>query len=143
MSDGGRTMLAAYCSGYNKDDCELNSSASPSDAVNGCQSRSNFTSHVANYELRTCPRPSLRRPHSSSNRYAYPPGTLLVKTIAASICGSDLFGVGGCASSPNWRRPTDLLKAMQGKCGGSGHEAIGRIVDIVPSSSPSSSITTT
>jgi len=30
-----------------------------------------------------------------------------------------------------WRRPTDLLASMREKCGGSGHEAIGEIVDMV------------
>ena len=88
---------------------------------------------IAHYELRSCPIPSL-------NRKDYPPNTILVQTIAASICGSDLFGLGGCASCPEWRRPTALFNAMPGICGGSGHEAIGIIVDMVPSESTSSEL---
>ena len=92
---------------------------------------------VVSYELRTCKRPSLHDIEKSNRDgkkeyYRYPPGTVLIKTIATSICGSDLFGLGGCKSCPNWRRPTDLFAIMQKRCGGSGHEAIGKIVDIVP-----------
>ncbi len=54
--------------------------------------------------------------------------------LAASICGSDLFGLGGCASCPHWRRPTDLLESMRGKMGSLGHEVVGEIVDMVPKS---------
>jgi threonine dehydrogenase-like Zn-dependent dehydrogenase len=102
---------------------------------------------TAHYELRDCPIPSL-------NVKDYPPNTILVRTIAASICGSDLFGLGGCPSypvqqqlkdylggcpsCPEWRRPTALFDAMPEKCGGSGHEAIGIIVDMVPPSSSTS-----
>jgi threonine dehydrogenase-like Zn-dependent dehydrogenase len=85
---------------------------------------------TAHYELRYCPVPSLK---------GYPPNTILVRTIAASICGSDLFGLGGCPSCPEWRRPTSLFDVMPEKCGGSGHEAIGIIVDMIPPSSASSS----
>ena len=77
---------------------------------------------IAHYELRSCPIPSL-------NLKDYPPNTVLVRTIAASICGSDLCGLGGCASCPEWRRPTALFNVMPEICGGSGHEAIGIIVD--------------
>ena len=77
---------------------------------------------IAHYELRTGPIPSL-------NLKDYPPNTILVRTIAASICGSDLCGLGGCASCPEWRRPTALFSAIPEICGGSGHEAIGIIVD--------------
>lgn len=82
---------------------------------------------IAHYELRSRPIPSL-------NFQDYPPNTILVRTIAASICGSDLCGLGGCASCPEWRRPTALFNVMPEICGGSGHEAIGIIVDIATSS---------
>ena len=42
----------------------------------------------AHYELRRCPIPTIK---------GMPPGTILVKSIATSICGSDLCGVGGYA----------------------------------------------
>lgn len=86
---------------------------------------------TAHYELRYCPVPSLK---------GYPPNTILVRTIAASICGSDLFGLGGCPSCPEWRRPTSLFDVMPEKCGGSGHEAIGIIVDMIPPLSSEMSI---
>mmetsp|Transcript_13688 Transcript_13688/g.29405 ORF Transcript_13688/g.29405 Transcript_13688/m.29405 type:complete len:409 (-) Transcript_13688:138-1364(-) len=123
MSDN--TMLAAYCCDYDDDG-------------------QNISRLIANYKLRSCDRPSLKTPllsnnnydnegnNNSSATYRYPPGTVLIQTLAASICGSDLFGLGGCTSCPQWRRPTDLLVSMQGKVGGSGHEAIGKIVDMVP-----------
>lgn len=112
------TMLSAYLR-------RNNSSSSSSDGKD--------KDLIAHYELRSCPIPSL-------NRKDYPPNTILVRTIAASICGSDLFGLGGCASCPEWRRPTALFNAMPGICGGSGHEAIGIIVDMVPSESTSSEL---
>jgi len=111
------TMLSAYL--------RRNNSSSSSDG----KEKKDLTAH---YELRSCPIPSL-------NRKDYPPNTILVRTIAASICGSDLFGLGGCASCPEWRRPTALFNVMPEICGGSGHEAIGIIVDMVPSESSSSS----
>ena len=40
-----------------------------------------------------------------------------------------------CAYNPEWRRPTVLLDAMPGICGGSGHEAMGVIADMIPLSS--------
>ena len=80
----------------------------------------------ANYELRRCPIPKIE---------GKPPGTVLIRTIATSICGSDLFGLGGCPCCPKWRRPTALLDAMPEISGGSGHEALGVIVDMIPTTS--------
>ena len=134
-------MLAAYCH-YCRD-------------FDGATSARSNKELIVHYELRTCPRPTLRKAKEGDNiheivegndssfssdsteKYCYPPGTVLIQTIAASICGSDLFGIGGCQSSPEWRRPTDLFEVMQDRCGGSGHEVIGRIIDMVP---PASSI---
>lgn len=106
------TMLSAYLK-RNKDSNDSNG---------------NEKDLIAHYELRSYPIPSLNN---------YPPNTVLIQAIAASICGSDLFGLGGCATCPEWRRPTALFDVMPGICGGSGHEAIGIIVDIVPPASTS------
>lgn len=111
-TDNCSSMLAAYCCAP---DCN--------DAGDGL---------IAKHELRSRARPSLRRTSGDQQIYIYPPGTVLIQTMAASICGSDLFGLGGCAASPRWRRPTDLLTDMPEKCGGSGHEVIGVVRDVVP-----------
>ena len=73
----------------------------------------------ASFELRQVPRPTIRD---------LPNGTVLIKSIVLSICGSDLWGKGGCGE---WRKPTDYLRTHQSTCGGTGHEAIGEIVEII------------
>ena len=62
----------------------------------------------AHFELRETPVPFLDREN-------HPPGTLLLKTVVASICGSDFVGVSGCkcgCSKNNWRKPLDYLQMM-------------------------------
>lgn len=84
---------------------------------------------LACYELRSCVKPSLDLP--SFDDRPYPPGTVLIRTIAASICGSDFVGKGpdnschGCC----WRQSLDALGTFT--CGGTGHELLGEIVQIV------------
>ena len=59
-----------------------------------------------------------------------PVGSVLIKNLAASICGSDLIGTGeicGC----EWRIPIQHLDALQGAVGGPGHEVIGEVVGVV------------
>jgi len=73
----------------------------------------------ASFELRQVPLPTIKD---------LPNGTVLIKSIALSICGSDLWGKGGCGE---WRRPTDYLRTHQSTCGGTGHEAIGEVVEVV------------
>jgi threonine dehydrogenase-like Zn-dependent dehydrogenase len=58
-----------------------------------------------------------------------PPGCVVVKVIAASICGTDLWGAGGCCGH-QWRNRTDYLKLNQ-VCGGTGHEIVGEVVGMV------------
>ena len=71
------------------------------------------------FELRRVPRPKIE---------GLPRGTVLIKSVALSICGSDLWGRGGCGE---WRKTTDYLRSHQSVCGGTGHEAIGEIVEVV------------
>ena len=76
------------------------------------------------FELRQPPTPSLK---------GLPPGSLLIKSRATSICGSDLFGSGGCCASPEWRKPIDYLKTPKAAAAGSsGHEVIGTVAAVVP-----------
>lgn len=91
------------------------------------------------FELRRIPRPQLSTHH--------PHGSVLIRTTAASICGSDFCGQGPAAlpakeeendSSPSsfgvsWRKPLDYLSllAEQQICGGTGHELMGEVVEVV------------
>lgn len=70
------------------------------------------------FELRKVPKPTLK---------GLPPGSVLLAVLACSICGSDLWG----KNEETGRRPTDFIKAKDPLCGGSGHELIGQVVDIV------------
>jgi len=68
-----------------------------------------------------------------------PPGTLLVKVLATSICGSDLAGrcCATCAVG-QWRGYTDEMNAgTMARPGGTGHEILGEVVDRVAPSSRS------
>ena len=76
----------------------------------------------ASFELRRVPKPSTED---------LPAGTILIKSYAVSICGSDLWGKGGCCDSPEWRRPTDYLRQQMHTCGGTGHEALGEVAEVV------------
>ena len=76
----------------------------------------------ASFELRRVPKPSTED---------LPAGTILIKSYAVSICGSDLWGKGGCCDSPEWRRPTDYLRQQMYTCGGTGHEALGEVAEVV------------
>lgn len=71
------------------------------------------------FELRQVPLPTM---------IGLPPGSILIKSIALSICGSDLWGKGGDA---DWRKKTDYLRQALNVCGGTGHEALGEVVDVV------------
>jgi len=71
------------------------------------------------YELRNdVPKPTLD---------GLPAGSVLVRTVAASICGSDLIG----ENKSTGRQAIDYLDALSGCCGGSGHELLGDIVEVV------------
>ena len=76
---------------------------------------------IARFELKPTLKPTLNE--------KYPPGTMLLKTVAASICGSDFPGKGGCNC---WRRPLDYLNVLADCqiCGGSGHELLGTVVEV-------------
>ena len=76
----------------------------------------------AEFELRQTDLPSLE---------GLPPGSMLLKTVAASICGSDLVGRGGCGCAPDWRKPIDYLRTKQKWVGGSGHEALAEVTAVV------------
>jgi threonine dehydrogenase-like Zn-dependent dehydrogenase len=76
------------------------------------------TDRIARFELRTTEKPSLA---------GLPPGAVLLKTVAASICGSDLWGKGGCCGL-DWRKPVDYLDTKRSCRGGTGHEILGEIV---------------
>ena len=67
------------------------------------------------FELRKVRKPTL---------VDFPPGSVLIRTVAASICGTDLWGKGGCCDC-DWRKPLDFLSQKRSLCGGSGHEIIG------------------
>lgn len=85
-----------------------------------CQSEPAETEKRVCFELRHVPRPSLTN---------LPSGTVLVRTIASSICGTDMWG----KNETTGRQTLDYLQTIQATCGGSGHEVIGQVVDIVPS----------
>ena len=70
------------------------------------------------FELRQVPKPSLA---------GLPVGTVLIHTVAASICGTDMWGM----NKATGRGTLDYLKTIQPVGGGSGHEVIGKVVDIV------------
>lgn len=70
------------------------------------------------FELRKVPKPSLA---------GLPAGTALIRTVAVSICGTDLWG----ANKSTGRGTLDYLKTIQPVSGGSGHEVIGRVVDLI------------
>ena len=79
----------------------------------------------ASFELRRVPKPSIE---------SLPAGTILIKTYAVSICGSDYWGKGGggsCCGGPEWRRPTDYLRQQLHTCGGTGHETLGEVAGVV------------
>ena len=97
------------------------------------------TEKRARYELRRTSKPSL-----DNGPEKHPPGTVLIRTIAASICGSDFVGKGPNNNSDStsfssscpcggWRNPLDALETVvqQDICGGTGHELLGEIVQIV------------
>lgn len=80
---------------------------------------------TATYKLRVVPKPTLD---------ALPTGSVLIQNIGVSICGTDICGKGaicGCA----WRMPTNNLDSFKGCIGGSGHETIGKVVQVVEPSS--------
>lgn len=81
-----------------------------------CQDEPRLIENKACYELRQTPIPTLD---------GLPPGSLLLETVAASICGTDLFGQNFC------RQAIPYLNELGPKCGGSGHELLGRIIEIV------------
>ena len=88
--------------------------------------RAAFAAHapedsVARFELRDVSIPSLD---------GLPAGSVLIKTVASSICGSDLWGRGGSAAT-DWRKQIDYLRIKRSCCGGSGHECIGEIAAVV------------
>lgn len=58
-----------------------------------------------------------------------PPGSLLIRIRAASICGTDLFG----RNSATGREPISYLHmcCRAGRCGGTGHELLGTVVETV------------
>ena len=80
---------------------------------------------VAKFELKPTPKPTLKDKQ-------YPPGTMVVKTEYASICGSDFPGKGGCAGCNCWRRPLGYLPVLANYqiCGGTGHELVGKVVEV-------------
>jgi threonine dehydrogenase-like Zn-dependent dehydrogenase len=87
----------------------------------------------ASFELRSTPKPKLV---SSPISRQHPPGSVLLRTVAASICGSDFYGQGpggGPCHSYCWRRPLDYLKVLKERqiCGGTGHELLGEVVEVV------------
>jgi hypothetical protein len=66
-----------------------------------------------------------------------PPGTLLVRVLVTSICGSDLAGrcCATCAAG-QWRGYTDEMNPdTMARPGGTGHEILGEVVDVVAPSS--------
>jgi len=68
----------------------------------------------AEFRLQQVAKPSLE---------GLPPGSLLVRIQAASICGSDLFG----RNESTGREPISHLNTCcrEGYCGGTGHELLG------------------
>lgn len=64
------------------------------------------------------------------------PGTVIVRTLVTSICGSDLCGR-CCATTAAgaWRGYTDPPGGDLGVPGGTGHEVMGEVAEVVPPSS--------
>eukprot|EP00755_Sulcionema_specki_P015224 Sspe_Gene.58774::Locus_32261_Transcript_1_1_Confidence_1.000_Length_2124::g.58774::m.58774/K00008/SORD, gutB; L-iditol 2-dehydrogenase len=60
-----------------------------------------------------------------------PPGMMLIKAVASSICGSDLYGKchPSCPSN-SWRSVIPYFWSKRGAVGGSGHETIGEVVEV-------------
>ena len=88
---------------------------------------------VAKFELQPTPKPTLLITKDKRNASVYPPGTMVVKTEYASICGSDFPGKGGgCGGCNCWRRPLGYLHVLARYqiCGGTGHELVGRVVEV-------------
>jgi threonine dehydrogenase-like Zn-dependent dehydrogenase len=85
------------------------------------------TEKRARFVLRSTAKPSLIQGH-------HPPGSVLLRTVAASICGSDLCGKGGGRCGGCWRKPLDYLQLLQEHpsfCGGTGHELLGEVVHVI------------
>ncbi|KAJ9472320.1 Sorbitol dehydrogenase 1 [Diplonema papillatum] len=59
-----------------------------------------------------------------------PKGMLLMKAVATSICGSDLWGASTCPQHA-WRGVIDHFYSKQGAVGGSGHEVIAEVIEVV------------
>ena len=81
------------------------------------------TTRRASIVLRRAPIPTLD---------GKPMGTVIIKAVASSICGSDLSGGGGCGCDPSWRKPIDHYDSLRGCVGGTGHEVIGEVAAVVP-----------
>ena len=70
------------------------------------------------FELRKIPKPTLED---------LPPGSLLLRIVACSICGTDLFG----KNQATGRQAIAYLDHFMPICGGSGHELLGEVVEVV------------
>ena len=70
------------------------------------------------YVLKEAPKPTVE---------GLPQGSLILRTAAASICGTDLFGT----NEETGRDAIGFLDTFSGCCGGSGHEILGEVVDVV------------
>eukprot|EP01061_Rhynchopus_euleeides_P045679 TRINITY_DN8335_c0_g1_i1.p1 TRINITY_DN8335_c0_g1~~TRINITY_DN8335_c0_g1_i1.p1 ORF type:complete len:310 (+),score=80.15 TRINITY_DN8335_c0_g1_i1:85-1014(+) len=59
-----------------------------------------------------------------------PPGMMLMRSVATSICGSDFWG-NVASDNPSWRGVLDYFFFRQGCTGGSGHEVVAEVVSVV------------
>ena len=58
-----------------------------------------------------------------------PAGVMLMKTVATSVCGSDLWGKMSADGEP-WRGVIDHYWEKDGAVGGSGHEVVAKVVKV-------------
>lgn len=77
---------------------------------------------VAKFQLALVARPTLD---------SLPPGSVLIRSVASSICGSDLYGKGAICGC-EWRVPLDYIHTKKHSVGGTGHEVIGDVAETVP-----------